>query len=515
MTVGFSRASAVEQQRFLEAAGLQNRGEITSAVKIYGALLKGTSSAELAWWCMFALGCCCHMLRSLAYDPAEATRNMIIFLENAVRAKPRHPRARLMLGLAYWFAQRPREASEQHRAALELQSGMVQAWVHLGHCSRDLGDLERARELYESVVDAPPVAVDGEAARRGEEMDAVEGRWNRAVSMLLLGRFREGWAEHEYLNRIAPTWRRRFRGPQDPDSARAWRGQELAGRLAVWAGDNGFWGGGGFGDDMLFARWVPLARERLGELTLVVRPTLVSLMRDQFDGVDVRTYDEPGTDEEAWASLLSLPYLCGSEQPPSTPYLKAQRPFRPLAGTYRVGFVWATRDPLRATALADWAPVLAVPGVTFYSLQLWGEEAKYLGAPDLGNSPPVWPVEGDIHDLAPELTDWGQTAAVLNQLDLVITIDSSVANLAGAMGRSVWICLPATEEWRWGLEIRETPWYGSARLYRQEKCGDWSGVFADVAQDLEAKLKQATSPDCGLSVRGNSAALSFTPQLPA
>jgi hypothetical protein len=144
-----------------------------------------------------------------------------------------------------------------------------------------------------------------------------------------------------------------------------------------------------------------------------------------------------------------------------------------------VGIAWAGNpanpdDALRSTRLVDWAPVFGVPGVTFYGLQVGTNPAsKQLaeaGAP--------------VHDLGPELRDWGATAAALTDLDLVIAVDCSVAHLAGALGRPVWICLPAAPEWRWMLERTDTPWYGSARLFRQPRVGDWASVFEKVATQL-------------------------------
>jgi hypothetical protein len=252
----------------------------------------------------------------------------------------------------------------------------------------------------------------------------------------------------------------------------------MSGRLAVWAGDNGFWGGG-FGDDFLFARWILLARERVGALTLAVLPSLVEFFRGQFEGVDVCGYDEVGS-YDRWASLLTLPRLLGTRtlaDLPGTPYLRAATTFRQLPGAFRVGIAWATKDPLRATSLAGWAPVLEVPGATFYSFQVFDH-------PLFGDSTELHRLAPHVQDLAPKLVSWSDTAAALTQMDLVIAIDWSVTNLAGAMGLPAWVCLWPAAEWRWLLEPEWTPWYATARLFRQERVGDWSPVFAEVAAEL-------------------------------
>jgi hypothetical protein len=156
----------------------------------------------------------------------------------------------------------------------------------------------------------------------------------------------------------------------------------------------------------------------------------------------------------------------------------AGEPFLPpLDGALRVGIRWAgwrhhPDDLVRSTRLADWEPVLQVPGVRFYSLQL-DEPAEFP------------PFAHRVEDLAPELTAWDRTAAAMMQLDLIISVDTSVAHLAGALGRPVWICLAADPEWRWMLERTDTPGYGSARLFRQTRVGDWSTIFAEIAAELQ------------------------------
>jgi hypothetical protein len=138
-----------------------------------------------------------------------------------------------------------------------------------------------------------------------------------------------------------------------------------------------------------------------------------------------------------------------------------------------------TNDGRRSTHLAAWAPVLTVAGVSFYSLQVGGAAGE-LGA---WAGPP-------IHDLSPELTDWAQTAAAMMQLDLIISVDTSCAHLAGALGRPVWICLATPGEFRWLLEGSTTHWYDSARLFPQRTRGDWAGVFTEVASALRELVQR-------------------------
>jgi hypothetical protein len=174
---------------------------------------------------------------------------------------------------------------------------------------------------------------------------------------------------------------------------------------------------------------------------------------------------------------------------PPAPYLRAPIAFRTLPGAFRVGLVWAgspdhSNDPWRSTRLAQWRSVLDVPGVTFYSLQL-GPAATQLREA----------LRGTVHDLAPELTDWTQTAAAMTALDLVIGMDCGPTNFAGALGVPLWVCLAANCDYRWGLEGERTPWYPSARLFRQPTAGDWGSVFAEVSTSLrEMAERRAVEP---------------------
>jgi hypothetical protein len=235
------------------------------------------------------------------------------------------------------------------------------------------------------------------------------------------------------------------------------------GRLLV---DTEAWG---FGDIWQHLRWIPISQGRVGALTVLVPPNVAPMVRDQFEGVTVVTsVGELAEAPEAWAWAMSLPERLGirslADLPPA-PYLRALTAFRTLPGALRVGLVWAgspehSNDPWRSTRLAKWAPVLGVPGVTFYSLQVGAAAAQLREV-----------ASGTVHDLAPELTDWTQTAAAMTALDLVIGVDCGPINFAGALGMPLWVCLPANCDYRWGLEGVHTPWYPRARLFRQPTAG--------------------------------------------
>jgi tetratricopeptide (TPR) repeat protein len=366
------------------------------------------------------------------------------------------------LSLLYQNAGAWPEAMEAAKQALLRDPAHSQAWRSLGCSFLALGDVPKGRGCYETAVRLDPDA------------EAPQSEWD-FTAWFILGDYRTGWRGWTRLNERTLEERSRLCPvPLRPLVGRPrWNGEPIRGRLLLHVEN-------GHGDAFMVLRWVPRVLERVGALRLRVRPQLVPLLAGQWEGVEVVTWqDDPG-EFECCTLSFSLPTLFGVEHQQdvsSPPYLRALKPFRLLEGAFRVGLRWAgdrahTDDLQRSTSLVDWAPVLAVPGVTFYSLQLDTacHELQECGVP--------------IHDLAPELTDWERTAAAMEQLDLIITVDTSVAHLAGALGRPVWICLPAAPEWRWMLERSDTPWYGSARLFRQPTVHDWGSVFSAVAAAL-------------------------------
>jgi hypothetical protein len=227
-------------------------------------------------------------------------------------------------------------------------------------------------------------------------------------------------------------------------------------------------------------RWIRAVRELVGPFRLRVKPGLVDLMTGQWPGVDVISWDDDLGEFDLYGLTYDLPAIFGVEQPEDVraePYLRALQPFRRLPGAFRVGIRWAGSpthidDLNRSTALEDWLPVLQVPGVTFYSLQLDDSFDRRAG---LG---------AQVNDLSAELTSWSATAAAMAELDLIISVDTSCAHLAGALGRPLWVLTPASPDWRWMLWRADTPWYNSARLFRQPRAGEWAGVLETIASEL-------------------------------
>ncbi len=244
-------------------------------------------------------------------------------------------------------------------------------------------------------------------------------------------------------------------------------------------------------------RFAGLARERVGEVVLQVNSVLVPLL-EGFDGADqVISAADPEPDCDLAAPLMSLPYLLGlggAVTPVAGPYLRADPDLvqgwrAKLAGDsrVRVGLVWQgnpsfAADHLRSIPLCAYEPVLRTPGVRFMSLQ------KHHGLEQLADLSADLGLENLGEQLDENTAPFCDTAALMMSLDLVITSDTSVAHLAGALGVPAWVALPAIPDWRWELSGEQSRWYPSLRLFRQQQAGDWDSVMTRIAHELAKKV---------------------------
>lgn len=261
-----------------------------------------------------------------------------------------------------------------------------------------------------------------------------------------------------------------------------WQGEPLEGRrIVAW--------GGGLGDDVLYARFLPMLAETHGaEIILQCRPGLVDLFRSLSGVTRVLPLETEVTDCNFHVQTAELAAHFGIARGRmwDGPYLHAAAPLKLSGDGLKVGLVWATtathwEGGSRSTSLAEMAPLASVPGVQLYSLQF--------GAPTAQLMPP--PEGMAVEDLSDRIKGFANTAAAIAGLDLVITIDTVVANLAGAMGVPVWVATPSMPDWRWGLEGDRTPWFPSATVYRQPKGGSWRELFAAMASDLAGFAQEA------------------------
>jgi tetratricopeptide (TPR) repeat protein len=379
---------------------------------------------------------------------------------HALRIKPHYPEALNNLGTAYREQEKLDEAATCLREALDLKPTYAEAHNNLGNVLRGQGNAAAAIECYEQAIRLRP--------------DDAEAHMNLGMTLLLRGDFERGWTEYE--------WRRRTEGAIEEPSA-LWDGSPLEGRPILVTTEQGV------GDTIQFVRYTPLVRARGGSVWLDCRPELRTLLAD-CPGID--RLIEPGQplpDFAAYVPLMSLPGILGTDLnniPNEVPYLRVdparqRRWSHELSGLKgsRVGIVWRGNpkqrsDRRRSISLAHLAPLTDVPGVQLVSLQK-GSNVESLE---------TFERDSEIVEIGSRLEDFADTAAVLMNLDMLITSDTSVAHLAGALGRPVWLALAFDPDWRWLLGREDCPWYPTMRLYRQSRPGDWDEVFGRIARDL-------------------------------
>lgn len=359
---------------------------------------------------------------------------------------------------------RPAEGEAAFRRALALQPAFRDAAYNLAAARNDQGDPPAAIEIYERVLALTP--------------DFFQAHWNRALALLAAGRWQEGWQAHE-IRRAHPLLK-----PRDfpiPD----WTGEPLAGRTILVAAEQGH------GDSIQFLRFVP-ELARLGGRVVLDLPAPLLRLAQGLPGVErlVESGTPPG-DVDLTVPLMSLPLRLGLGEraaAPVAPYL-VPPPLVPPAvvrdGRPLVGLVWAgspgnNADARRSLTLQRLGPALALAGLRFVSLQ-FGPRAADIASSGL---------EGRIETLG-DLGDFATTAAIAASLDLVVTVDTAMAHLAGAMAKEAWVLLAHAPDWRWGMRGETTSWYPSLRLFRQPGPGDWDGVVHTLVQALAERFPGA------------------------
>lgn len=361
------------------------------------------------------------------------------------------------------------EAIACYREAIERIPGFAEGYVTTATA------LQAMRKPYEAMA----------ACHRALALDPcrAEAHWNLSLALLQVGEYDEGWKEFEW------RWRKRGYTSKPRDFNRPlWDGRPLPGQTLLLHAEQGF------GDTIQFARFLPLAAQRCEKVILETPSPLKGLLSGISGVAGTVASGDPLPDFHAHAPLMSLPHILkisGDLLPCGVPYLGPSpekmkfwsEKFPPVQEEFRVGLVWAGRkkpDPNRTCPLSNLTPLAELKGVTFYSLQVGGDEPGALRR------------EGylSLADLTGDITDFSDTAALVSHLDLVISIDTGVAHLSGAMGKETWVILPYAADWRWMLDRNDSPWYPGMRLFRQDRPGAWPGVIARVKDALRELLEK-------------------------
>jgi tetratricopeptide (TPR) repeat protein len=421
--------------------------------------------------------------------PAEAEPHY----RHALRLSPRHAPAHNQLGMVLQEQRRFAEAEACYGRALECAPDYVDAEHNLSGLLLDQSRFDEAEERARRVLRVKPdfaaaqynlgVALAGELKdesiavfRRVIELEPanVDAHLGLAGALLARGRFAEGWLEYE--------WRLKSpHAPADTTTQPRWGGEALGSRTILLRAEQGF------GDAIQFVRYAELVKGRGGTVKVACTSPVRSLLATCAGVEAVVARDEPPGPFDVYAPLLSLPGVFQTSLdtiPAKVPYLfpdpatvaQWQAELGREAGL-KIGIAWQgnpqqPRDAQRSFPLAHFARIARFLGVRLYSLQM-GDGCEQAAGID-------WP----LVDWGDRLGDFHRTAALVQNLDLVITCDSAPAHLAGALGVPVWVALAHQPDWRWLLDRADSPWYPTMRLFRQPRTGDWDAVFAEIERAL-------------------------------
>ncbi|HEY4375473.1 MAG TPA: tetratricopeptide repeat-containing glycosyltransferase family protein [Burkholderiales bacterium] len=510
---------------------------VAQALQLAAEQFQAGNRAEVEAWCLKVLEVepenaeALHLLGVLAHLAGKHGVALAL-LEKAARMAPDHPHAHYNLGVVLGTLRRHEAALAAYQRAIAAAPEHPHACGNLGNAALELERYDDALAAYDAHLARQPAdanvalarAITLHAMHRYAEATAAfqravtlapgepRARWEFSQHLLMMGDFARGWEQYEarFATRDAHVWSYPYPFPR-------WQGEPLAGKTLLLHGEQGL------GDEIMWAQVYPELIAEAAQVLIHCQPHLVPLFRDSFPGA--RVEPQLRADEDAWtrrpadwpagtppvdyqipfASLGRLRRRAVADFPAASAtisgYLRADaaktaawgEQLGPLAGL-RVGLCWAAnpaitdavaarRSRKKSLTLQQLAPLLAADA-GFVSLQTW-EAAAQVNAASAAT-------RARILDASAGLGDFSDTAALVMNLDLVITVDTSVAHLAGALGKPVWILLPWHADWRWHAEGTKTEWYPQARLYRQSAPGDWAGVVAQAGADLAALARQHT-----------------------
>ncbi len=424
------------------------------------------------------------------------------FYREVLRSNPNAVEVLLDYGETLMYTGRFEEAEAAYRQAIALVPDNAAAYLKLARIYMVTHQFERSAQALQRVAEIDPgmqatvlqqaataaiwqgkftEALNHFDAALALQSDNIALRWERSMHLLRLGRYHEGWCDYELRSRYW-KWSDAMRGYQF-DRPR-WDGAPLAGRTILIYAEQGF------GDNIQFSRYLPMVAERGGKVVFYCQKELLKLFR-RIKGVErVEPRSERVKEErfDLHIPIMSLPFVFDTRSdsiPAPIPYLSADEHavarWRARMDTqqFKVGLVWAghvtnSDNYWRSLSVRDLAPLAGVDRVTFYSLRVGGAVSEFAELAELL----------DITDLSAELHDFDETAAVVANLDLVISVDTAVAHLAGALGRPTWTLLHFPSEWRWLTDREDSPWYPTMRLFRCAPGEGWSAVMRRVASQL-------------------------------
>jgi FkbM family methyltransferase len=409
--------------------------------------------------------------RGVALGDLKRFEDALVSYDRALAIKPDHPEALNNRGAMLVDLKRFEDALASFDCALAIRSDYAEALNNRGVALRYLKRFDDALASFDRALAIRP--------------DYPEALCDRGTLKLLGGFYEEGWPDYEW------RWKREDFSSKPPKvNAREWQGEDIGGRSILVFNEQGL------GDVIQFARYLPLLIQRGARVSFFVPAKLMRLFRSLGAGIELISSLEVGRSFDFRCALMSLPLHFGTDAesiPNQIPYLKPEEDvacrWKQILGEtgFKVGIAWqgnpqGRADLGRSFSLSEIVPLARLPGVRLISLQ------KDDGLAQLVNLPAGITVEtlGDDFDGGPDA--FIDTAGVMSSLDLIVTADTSIAHLAGALGCPVWVALKHVPDWRWLLDRQDSPWYPTARLFRQKTAGDWSSVFSTIERELRALL---------------------------
>jgi tetratricopeptide (TPR) repeat protein len=461
----FERAIALNP-RYAEAHN--NRGIALAQLQRYEEALRAYEQA-IALEANYAEA---HNNRGVALMQLGRATEALAAFDRAIALRTHYAQAWNNRGLALEDLERPGDAIASYERAIDLQPSYPEALYNRGNALRSAYRHRDAVASYERALALEP----GYAA----------AHWNLADCLLLLGDFARGWQEYEW------RWKLDRPGAEQRLAQPLWLGESsLEGRTILLHSELGF------GDTLLFCRYAKGVAALGAEVVLQVQPPLVPLLA-QLDGVtQAVAQGSPPPPFDCHCPLMSLPLAFKTDLPTipaEIPYLRSdperverwRQRLGEKANRPRIGLVWSgsrlLRNDRRSMPLAE-------------LLRLTGDWAEWLSLQtDVRESDiALLSSRSDLRDLGTALTDFAETAAAIELIDVLVTVDTSIAHVAGGMGKPVWIMLPrSAHDWRWMLDREDSPWYPTARLFRQAADGDWGSVVARVRAELIRVFGKAT-----------------------
>jgi len=400
-----------------------------------------------------------HNNLGLALNDIGEIDEAIGYLRNAIKINPGNPEFYNNLGVILRGKGLFDEAIGCFTQALMLNNRFLEAYNNIAVSLREKGHIEEAIYFLRKALDINP--------------DFASAHWNLALIFLLTGNYSEGWKEYKWFWKLKDTNNFNFSKP-------LWDGFNIDGKtLLVYAEQ-------GYGDTIQFSRYIPFITEAGAEVILLCQEELKELFSNLRNLKQVITFGENLPHFDFYCSILMLPAIFQTtieNIPANVPYIFTEQSLinewrkrlNNNNSTFKIGLVWSSGHrnstlQFRSSSLESFSMLSSIKGVEFYSLQ------KGISNEEVIN----FHQKMKIHDFTNNIFNFNDTAALIMNLDLIISVDTSVAHLAGALGKPVWVLLPSVPDWRWMLNREDSPWYPSMRLFRQTKHGDWDTVIKNV-----------------------------------